>query len=368
MECRTGRRSDPIQSRLHNVQGRFLDKTVVVTHPTEPAVRPGLQSAYSRRNLVVSNTNISGMTTVYLPYALDSREPSSSSSPSSTPHYRKFSTASTLSPGLSEASHPTEPLLSSNVASKSLAYPDLLSQPTPHPIDTQRGWIGGLSFDGDPVVPMAGSSYRDHAIGPRLRWWLRLAKGLLEAIIGERNSWCSACKDLLTLLFIAAWAAYNATRYFLVFKKYQTNDGQLASLVLGISTGAAFAFSLSASISSLLRPYLPVHFISTRSLWLFRVFLRSLASSLLIGAAVVNVVLLFIWHNPRIPELNVRQHCHLDIDVLWSTFDPDCKPTPWGSWLAASLVRLVLTFCILVCPIFLLFFYYTQSSTRYHII
>ena len=353
----SGRRSNSIESRLHNVQSGFLlDDEVLI----EPTVRLGLQSAQSRRNLVAPDPIISKMTPSYLPHSFGSRDPSSSSSTSPTPHYRKFSTASTLSPGLSESSNPTEPLLPSNVASKSFAHPDsdLLSQRPAYPSDTRRGWVGGPSFDGEPIIPMAGSSHRDRAIGPRLHWWLRLVKGLLEAVIGECNSRCSACKDLLTVFFIAGWAAYNATRYFLAFKNYQTKDGQLVSLVLGISTSAAFACSLCASVSSVLQPHLTVHYISTRSLWLFRVLLRSLASSLLIGPAAVNVALLFIWHNSR---MNVRQYCHIDLDVLWSTFDADCKPSPWSLWLAVSLVRLVLTLCILVCSTFFFFFSYTQG-------
>jgi len=290
------------------------------------------------------------MTPIHLPRAFDTREASSFAS---TPHNRNFSSASTLSPGLSDFSNPTEPLLYSNVTSGSSAYPDLLSQPPAHRSETQRGWIGGLSYDGDPTIPTARSSYRDHAISRRLRWWLRFAKGLLEGVIGECDSCCPACEDLLTISFIAAWAAYNATRYFLAFKKYQTRDGQLVSLVLGISTSAAFAFSLCASVSSALQPY---HHISTRSLWLFRVFLRSLATALLIASAAVNVALLFIWHNPRISELNVRQYCNVDVDILWSTSDADCKPAPWGLWLTVSLIRLVLTLCILVCPTFFLFY------------
>jgi hypothetical protein len=146
----------------------------------------------------------------------------------------------------------------------------------------------------------------------------------------------------------AAFAVYNTIRYFLAYTIYDSDEGQSVSLSMGISTGFAFTLLVCAVILSAFQPYLLAHQLPLQPLLLCRTTMHALASFFIFGPAVVNTTLLFIWKNSTDPELNILQRCHVDIDVVWSVSNVQCKPAVWGVWLALSLVRLALTIFIIV--------------------
>lgn len=289
------------------------------------------------------------MAALYIHNAIHSMEPSHSPHLPS-PHNRNISTvsSSTLRTSTSEYSHPTEPLLHSGT-SGSLAYLDLLSHQPVYPHGAEPPHSRSISFDGDPNTMRERKGYWERTIRTRLRR-LKLWKGLLELVIGAcMNVGCCGTRAKSTS---AAFAVYNTVRYFLAYTIYNSKDGQSVSLSMGISTGFAFTLIVCAVILATFQPYLLAHQIPLRPLLLCRTVMHMLASFFLFGPAVVNTTLLFIWKKSTDPELNFLQRCHVDIDVVWSVSNAQCKPASWGVWLTLSLVRLLLTFFIFVstCP------------------
>ncbi|KAG5645129.1 hypothetical protein DXG03_006846 [Asterophora parasitica] len=181
---------------------------------------------------------------------------------------------------------------------------------------------------GDLVSPVEEKAFRDYFMKKRLRR-LNLCKGSIEIIMG-------------------AFAVYNTVRYFLAFTMFESVDGQAASLSLGISTGASFAFLVCAFILSLFQPYLLSQHIPLRFLLRTRTAFHAAASLALFGPAVANVVLLFIWKASPNMEVNVERRCHVDIDVVWSVSDSKCPPHAWGMWIALSFLRLVITLFVMI--------------------
>ena len=78
-----------------------------------------------------------------------------------------------------------------------------------------------------------------------------------------------------------------------------------------------------------------------------------LSSFCLIGPAVVNFALIFIWKDSDDPYWNVVNRCHFDVDVIWSVSNKLCnnKSPYWAVWLTVSALRLALTLIICVGPI-----------------
>lgn len=172
----------------------------------------------------------------------------------------------------------------------------------------------------------------------------------MERIIRACTSACMnlGCCGTLAKSTSGAFAVYNTIRYFLAYTIYNSKDGQSLSLSMGISTGFAFTLLVCAAILATFQPYLLAHQIPLRPLLLCRTVMHMLASFFIFGPAVVNTTLLFIWKKSTDPELNFLQRCHVDIDVIWSVSNAQCKPASWGVWLTLSLVRLLLTLSILV--------------------
>ncbi|KAF9463498.1 hypothetical protein BDZ94DRAFT_1258957 [Collybia nuda] len=277
------------------------------------------------------------MAALYIHNAVHSAEPSTSSRNLTSPHNRNISTVSstTLWASTSEHSHPTEPLLHSET-SESVAYLDLLSRQPVYPHGPQPPHSRSISFDGDPLTMRERKGYG-------VCTWC-----VLDLI------YCGT----LTKYISAAFAVYNTVRYFLAYTIYDSNEGQSVSLSMGISTGFAFTLLVCAVILATFQPYLLAHQISLRPLLLCRTVMHALASLLIFGPAVVNTTLLFIWKNSTDTELNILRRCHVDIDVVWSVSNAQCKPAAWGVWLALSLVRLMLTLFIIIA--------YHMIATAYH--
>jgi hypothetical protein len=153
--------------------------------------------------------------------------------------------------------------------------------------------------------------------------------------------------NFLTYL-AAAWAVYNTVRYFLAFTVYDTVDAQAVAVVLGTTAAVSLtlftcAFILSVCHNSLVAHHTPVHVLVTA-----RTVFRSLAGFLLLIPAVANLIFIAIWRNSTMPELGVRLKCHLDIDLVWTTSEPECDPPQWVEWLALAISRSIITLVFIV--------------------
>lgn len=153
------------------------------------------------------------------------------------------------------------------------------------------------------------------------------------------------------MAFLASWGLYTTIRYFVAFTIYSARDRQIALLVLGIASALSFAATLSTLFLSFLAPHLGSRR-QSRSLYT-RIFalLSYSASLLLLGPAVANVAFVVIWRHSTDPGLSAQGRCHWDIDIFWTGTGLQCNGSNavlWGSWLAGSIVRLVLTALILV--------------------
>ena len=84
-----------------------------------------------------------------------------------------------------------------------------------------------------------------------------------------------------------------------------------------------------------------------------------LSSFFLIGPAVVNFAVIFIWKDSFDSHSNSNNWCHLDVDLLWSVSNTPCnnKSPGWAIWLILSALRLALTLIISVGP-----FLFIQST------
>ena len=145
---------------------------------------------------------------------------------------------------------------------------------------------------------------------------------------------------------IAVWAIYNTVRYFITFTDFEDSTNQSFCLALGISTAISFLLAL---ISFLLafrdnRVHSPGYLSFIRST------LDYLSSFCLLGPAIVNFALIFIWKDSVDPHFNLHNRCHLDVDIVWSASNTLCQGrTPgWAIWLILSSVRLALTFIVSV--------------------
>ncbi|KAG6877631.1 hypothetical protein C0993_005452 [Termitomyces sp. T159_Od127] len=254
------------------------------------------------------------------------------------PHRRNDSGATTLQ-GSSDCSQPTEPLLQ-HYSSEPATYFDLSPRQLPN---TGGSRTARRSIDGDSVNMRDAKVLHEHIAKRRLR----------------RLLWYKSSLEVL----ITAFAVYNSVRYFLAFTVYESVGGQVASLLLGISTAAVFALTVCSIVVWLFQPYLLVHHVPSHFLLRTRTIFHSAASLALFAPAVVNTVLLFVWKNNPITELNIRRRCHVDIDVIWSvSSEQQCKPPAWDVWIVLSILRLVITTIVII-----LYHWIAAKYTRVHL-
>lgn len=226
-------------------------------------------------------------------------------------------------------SHPTEPLLHSDM-SGSMAYADLLSRQPMHPNGPQPGWDLGLSLVSDSPTTRENKYVWEQSIKKRLQR-LGLIKSVLEILMG-------------------VWATYNTARYFIAFTSYSSSSAQAASLTLGGCTTLSISLLGASALISCFSSSLISSRISDRLLHVIRSTLRYFASLFLLVPAIVAFVLVFVWRDASDLDLRFRGRCHLDIDVVWSGPGSRCElhPPSWGAWLAVSAVRLIFTLIALV--------------------
>jgi hypothetical protein len=152
------------------------------------------------------------------------------------------------------------------------------------------------------------------------------------------------------MIISAAWATYNTVRYIVAFESYSASGAQAASLTLGASTTLSISLLTASWLLSAFSPHLISPRISHRLLHVTRRYLRYLATLFLLVPAIVAFVLVFAWRNTTDTDMHFRGRCHWDIDVVWSGPGSHCErhAPSWGTWLAASIVRLVFTLVVLV--------------------
>lgn len=91
------------------------------------------------------------------------------------------------------------------------------------------------------------------------------------------------------------------------------------------------------------RPQLRYHSISLHHV------LQFLLAFFFIAPTIVNLVLVYVWRNVE-SGLSLRGRCHWSPDVIWVGVGGQCAPhaPPWGVWLTAAVLRLILTPIVLV--------------------
>ncbi|KII90062.1 hypothetical protein PLICRDRAFT_40243 [Plicaturopsis crispa FD-325 SS-3] len=231
----------------------------------------------------------------------------------------------TLRTSFSEHSYPTEPLLDPS-NSGSLAYRDLLARQPMHPSGPQPGWDLGLTLTGDQATMEERKGHWEERVRRRLRT-LSATKIALEVVMNS-------------------WATYNTVRYFIAFTSHPSVERQSVSLALGTSTTVSFAILLASRFISVFSQHLQTHNISRRTLKFLRDGLQYASSALLLSPAVVNFALVFSWRASTNADLSLAGRCSWDIDVAWPS-GGTCEASPaWGAWLAAAIVRLVVTLLV----------------------
>lgn len=230
------------------------------------------------------------------------------------------------------------------------------SQPTPARPQQSMNQYGALSLEdfGDINEPLGAGENR---ISRRQTLQPKIVEMVLEVVIGKSNTLARTPLFLFTdKANVGGWAIYNTTRYLITFSNGGISLGYGLSLFLGISaalsTGAAFASLTFPCILAFSRTA-PSH--STLPLRRVRIAFSLLASSFTEIPAITNLVLTTVWRNEATApsfELDYTQRCHWDIDVIWSgptkAVCVTSNKAAWSTWLAAAIIRFILTNLILV--------------------
>ncbi|KIP03030.1 hypothetical protein PHLGIDRAFT_130393 [Phlebiopsis gigantea 11061_1 CR5-6] len=273
------------------------------------------------------------MAALYLHHALFASEtpaPPPLSRPSNGLQHQLSLSSVTVRTSTSEHSHPTEPLLHGPYP-QAAAYQDILASQPIYSETSRTSWTTGLSLTGNPVTSRERKRQWERQVRRKLRR-LRWAKRVLRGVI-------------------AVWAVYNTIRYFIAFSIYTARDRQIALLVLGSAAALSFALLVSSLLLSLLAPHLGWKYRFRSGYTRIQALLSYMASFLLLGPAVVNVVFIALWRDSSDPGLSIHGRCHWDIDVLWTGTGFECDvndAVPWGSWLAGSVIRLFLTAGVII--------------------
>ncbi|RDX47657.1 hypothetical protein OH76DRAFT_726007 [Lentinus brumalis] len=245
------------------------------------------------------------------------------------PHDRQSSVSTvTLQTSTSEHSHPTEPLIHPG-SSESSVYLDLLARQPTHPSSPPPARGSGLTLRGDPVTARERRTQYEQMVRRRLKR-LRWAQRAL-------------------LVIIDAWAIYNTIRYYLAAWLHPYRERQVIALVLGSCTALCIACNAVSVIISATAPHLGWYYRPRSKHVLLQSILHYSSSLCVLGPAIVNFVLVFIWRNSQDTANSLRGRCRWDVDVVWSGLGGECVNSPaWGYWVAGSLVRLILTAVFLI--------------------
>ena len=154
-------------------------------------------------------------------------------------------------------------------------------------------------------------------------------------------SWC--------LLRLGIWTTYSAVRYFLALLRYNEPAGQIFCLALGTSAGIASFLTHCSMLLSIFNG--KVLFQDDETFFIIQAVLRIISSFCLLGPAVVNLALAFLWKNSQKPDFDLRIRCQYDVDVVWSVKRNGCPldkiPSSWTPWILLSSFRLAMTILII---------------------
>ncbi|KAF8130179.1 hypothetical protein EV363DRAFT_1399372 [Boletus edulis] len=208
----------------------------------------------------------------------------------------------------------------------SAAYQDLIQRQPTHPDGPTSGWDLGLNLLGDPITVAECKSLEDHQIKMKLR--------RLHAI------------NITFELLFGIWGTYTTVRYFLASADGLGDTERICALVLGILSALAVALVSTA----ILIPLFPRTSRTSRYLLL------------LLAGAVVNIVLVLVWH----PNLL----CNWDIDIAWYTSTTDtitspCRAAPFAAWMSAAILRLVVTATLALSFIYTLRLYHRTRHPNF---
>lgn len=155
-----------------------------------------------------------------------------------------------------------------------------------------------------------------------------------------------------------AWAVFTTIRYAIAVTIYVPHDRKTILLVLTSVSAFTVTLVITSIILSIFSRTLGWD-ISLRSTYVTIQSLLGFSTSLsLLGPAITNFVLVFLWRNASDAANSLRGRCSWDIDVAWSGTGGQCNADHvkgWGFWLGGALFRLILTFIAVVCCSFTIF-------------
>ncbi|KAF9239452.1 hypothetical protein BU15DRAFT_61960 [Melanogaster broomeanus] len=208
-----------------------------------------------------------------------------------------------------EADSPKSPLFTSS------AYQDLIERQPTHPDGPTLGWDLGLNLLGDRHTAAECKSLEDCKIKTHLRR-LQTATIIFELLFG-------------------IWGVYTTVRYSLAVATAPGGTTGVFSLALG----AASAIAVALIIISITTPLFPRE--TYLRAWRYtRSLLRACYLILLLAAAVMNLVLVLVWHPNHL--------CSWDMDISWytstkNTVSSSCHAVSFAAWAATAVLRLVVT-------------------------
>lgn len=220
----------------------------------------------------------------------------------------------------------------------SAVYQDLVQRQPTHPDGPTSGWDLGLNLLGDPITPAEHKSLEDHQIKMKLRR-LHVISIAFEVLFGMQFGslyWCHA----LPVTHLGIWATYTTVRYCLAATGGLGDFEGACALVLGIVS----ALSVTLVIISILMPLFPRQ--ARPHVWRYaRLLCRTCYLLLLCAAAVMNLVLVLIWHPTQL--------CDWDIDASWYTSNVNtttspCDTVSFAAWTVAATLRVVVTLILVV--------------------
>lgn len=231
-----------------------------------------------------------------------------------------------------------------------------------HTYDPLRTWDADRATDGRERT--SGDTLR------RIEWetkvrkkikFIRAGRIVVEFIFGRFFMSAYTLPETLIRLFIAGWAIATTVLYLLSFSRYQSLLGASFALALGASSTFAFGLLVTSAILSLFSfTVLTSMHVSTAFIDGSRRVLGAMTSFFVGAPALINLALVIIWRDPNGPtfasatgtrEVLYLARCHWDVDIIWSgpTNSYPCYRYGWGVWLAAALVRAIVTLGIIVC-------------------
>lgn len=158
---------------------------------------------------------------------------------------------------------------------------------------------------------------------------------------------------------------FTTIRYAIAVTIYVSNDRRTILLVLASVSGFTVALVVASIVLSIFSRTLGWD-IGLRSSYVTIQGLLGYSTSLsILGPAITNFVLVFVWRNASNTTDSLRGRCAWDIDVAWSGTGGQCSAghaKGWGFWLGGAVFRLLFTLTAVVRCIFTICFVSTCTD------